>query len=393
MTTSPPDSNLNLQIYHEACEWLVTMRTSAQDPLTRERFDAWLRKSPEHVRAYLEVSATWEDAALHDPKRLVSPEMHVARARAEDNLIVLDPTGAQRRAASVELPPPSESPTETGRRPVIFAIAASVLIATAAAGLRLYLERGIYATDVGEERSISLADGTLVELNARSRIQVRMLAHEREVNLLRGEALFKVVHDVHRPFIVRSGNAFIRDVGTEFDVFRRETGTTVTVIAGRVAVGEPSATRSLAQGNGAHLPELRTKAALPGGQSGEAVSPRKEEANALSSPDMAGILVSAGEQVTVLRQSIQRPIRVDTAAATAWTQRRLVFDSVPLSEVVDEFNRYNERPLVIEDPNLKSFRVIGVFSSTDPSSLIRFLSAQPGVAVIQDSQEIRITHR
>lgn len=392
MTTSPPDSNLNLQIYREACEWLITIRTSVQDAITRERFDAWVRKSPEHVRAYLEVSATWEDTALHDPKHLVSAEMHVARARAEDNLVILDSAGIERRASSLEVPR-REIPAAKRKRQVAFTIAATVLAAMGVVGLRFYLERGVYATNVGEERSISLSDGSLVELNARSRINVRMLAHERDVYLLQGEALFKVVHDAQRPFIVRSGNAIIRDVGTEFDVDRRETGTTVTVIAGQVAVGAPAATHSLAQGNRAHLSEARGEAPLIGGPSGEAVSPRWKGANALASADMAGILVGAGEQVTVLRQTVERPIRVDPAAATAWTQRRLVFDSVPLSEVVDEFNRYNERPLVIEDPKLKDFKVIGVFSSTDPSSLIRFLSAQPGVTVIEDNQEIRITQR
>src|SRR5579863_4895634 len=100
MSTSPPDSNPNLQIYQEACEWLIAMRTSLQDAITRERFDAWLRKSPEHVRAYLEVSATWEDTALHDPKNVVSAEMHVARARTEDNLVIMDSTGTRRRASS-----------------------------------------------------------------------------------------------------------------------------------------------------------------------------------------------------------------------------------------------------------------------------------------------------
>lgn len=372
MKTSPPDSDLNLQIYQEACEWLITMRGSEQDAVTRERFDAWLRKSPEHVRAYLEVSATWEDTALHDPTRVVSAEMHIARARGEDNLVTLDAAGMQRRAPFVEAPP-SVLRVGKRRRPGIFGIAASVLVATGAVGLMFYLERGIYATDVGEERSISLADGSLVELNARSRIQVRMLAQEREVNLLQGEALFKVVHDAHRPFIVQSGNAVIRDVGTEFDVVRRETGTTVTVIKGRVSVGAPTAMHSLEPAQPARI----------GG----------DGTRALASVDMAGILVSAGEQVTVLHQSVEQPFHVDTASATAWTQRRLVFDSVPLSEVADEFNRYNQRPLIIEDPTLKSFRVIGVFSSTDPSSLIRFLSAQPGVAVIEDSQEIRITRR
>jgi transmembrane sensor len=99
----------------------------------------------------------------------------------------------------------------------------------------------------------------------------------------------------------------------------------------------------------------------------------------------------AGEQVTVLPKLMLPPIHVDAAAATAWSHRELVFDSAPLRQVVRSFNRYNARQIVIEDPALENFRVIGVFSSTDPSSLIRFLSAQPGISVIENAKEVRIT--
>jgi transmembrane sensor len=84
---------------------------------------------------------------------------------------------------------------------------------------------------------------------------------------------------------------------------------------------------------------------------------------------------------------------VDLASATAWTQHRLIFDDTRLADVADEFNRYNHRQLVIESDELADLRISGVYSSTDPTSLMRFLSEQPGVKITQERDQIRIaTH-
>ena len=94
----------------------------------------------------------------------------------------------------------------------------------------------IYATEIGERRSITLADGSTVDLNARSRVRIEFSKKERRVDLLDGQALFQVTKDKNRPFIVSSGDATVRAVGTQFDVYRRTNSTTVTVLEGRVAV-------------------------------------------------------------------------------------------------------------------------------------------------------------
>ena len=78
------------------------------------------------------------------------------------------------------------------------------------------------------------------------------------------------------------------------------------------------------------------------------------------------------------------------ASATAWTQRQLVFESASLADVADEFNRYNEKQLIVGDPRLETFHVSGVFSSTDPASLIRFLRARPELRIVETASQIRI---
>jgi len=69
----------------------------------------------------------------------------------------------------------------------------------------------------------------------------------------------------------------------------------------------------------------------------------------------------------------RKTLHPNLAGATSWTQRQLVFDAASLADVAEEFNRYNERKLVIEPSALETLHISGVFSSTDSASLIRFL--------------------
>jgi transmembrane sensor len=248
-------------------------------------------------------------------------------------------------------PEPLPRTGSRGRRAL--AVAASILVLLTA-GLVSWLctDRDLYTTTTGEQRSIILGDGSTVELNARTQLRIHYSAHERHVNLLKGQALFTVARDKERPFIVASNGTQVRAVGTRFDVYKKSSGTVVTVLEGTVAVTP--------------APELFVSTA-------------------------AAALVTAGEQLTVGPISPGTKVHpVSLAATTAWTQRQLVFDNTALQEVVNEFNRYNQRQLVIRDPLLNDFAIDGVFSSTDPASLIRFLRSRPGVVVTETESEIII---
>jgi len=100
--------------------------------------------------------------------------------------------------------------------------------------------------------------------------------------------------------------------------------------------------------------------------------------------------LAAGEQVTVTEDAAQKTANPNIAGATAWRDREIVFESATLSDVAEEFNRYNQRQLVVVDPKLYGFHISGVFSSTDPDSLIKFLRQRPGVQVIETAGEIRV---
>jgi transmembrane sensor len=244
-----------------------------------------------------------------------------------------------------------------------------------------------YTTGIGEQRTIALSDGSRIELNARSRIRVRFSKQERDIELLAGQALFSVAKDSSRPFVVTSEEARVRAVGTQFDVYQRSSGTTVTVLEGRVAVLTASP-----QAVGTALPRSAGMPS-PGPESADRQTSGSAPSNLTFPGAYPGVLVFAGEQVIVTAQLVSKPRKANTAVATAWTQRELVFDETSLTDVAAEFNLYNEKPLIVSDASLKDFHVTGVFSSTDPSSLLKFLRAQKGIRVQESGQGILIARQ
>ena len=372
MKTTPKS---NRQIVDEASEWFVEFRVGDVDAAARERFDEWLRRSPEHIRAYIEIARTYVEMPNPHATKPLDVEALIAYARSGENIVPFDTVPQERAAMHTRSP-----------RRRFLAVAASALMVALAGGVWWQSARyPLYRTDIGERRSITLADGSTVDLNARSKLRVEFSKNERRVELLDGQALFQVAKDKNRPFIVASGEATVRAVGTQFDVYRKDSGTTVTVLEGRVAVYSTAPQPATRSPRASVQPEAQMHA-IP--HSGAASS----NPPGLLDPSGAGaIFLSAGEQVTVTRaQTLPAPARADIAATTAWTQRRLIFDGSKLSDVVQEFNRYNKRQLVIEDAQLSDFHVSGVYSSTDPSSLIRFLREQPGIKITDNENEVQI---
>jgi transmembrane sensor len=215
-----------------------------------------------------------------------------------------------------------------------------------------------YSTGIGEQRTVILADGSTVTLNAITKVRVRITQQVREVDLLQGQALFHDVEDKTRPFIVRSDGTTIRAIGTQFDVYKRAERTVVTVVEGEVAVAE---------------------AGLADPQN--------------APPGLTRVLLTAGEQVIATPRQIKKSEDADLSAATAWVERRLVFDNTPLEEVANQFNLYSTRRLVIVDPALRAVGISGAYSSADPNSLIGFLRAQPNLIVTETSREFRVSLR
>jgi transmembrane sensor len=356
MTSKRPGAGgnaLNRQVLQEACSWFVDFRAGDIDARGREEFHRWLARSPEHIQAYMEIAGTYAEIPAPDADGKLDVEALVARARSMPDTNVVTLTT---RAASTSMPKlhvGEARPAQTRASKARWAYAAVLLLAIASLGVWGYLQHGTYRTDIGEQRSIVLTDGSTIELNSSSLIRVRYTAGERHIDLLYGQALFGVANDAARPFVVQADETRVRAVGTEFDVYRKKAGTVVSVIEGRVAI-QPAAEPAVERGTGS-------------------------------------VLLAAGEQLIVKPKSVERPKHADIASATAWTSRQLIFDGTPLTEVAEEFNRYSTRRLVIDGADLDDFHVSGTYSSTNPESLLRFLRAQPTLKLIESEREIRVT--
>ena len=332
-------TSYNEQIRDEASEWLVRFSEGEVEASDCVEFDAWLRSSPEHVRAYLDMAALWQSAGSMKSPHGQALEELIERARLESNVVSLGGKDIRRHG-----------PSALFRNHRLAAIAAcGALIVLVSGGIFWWdmVRYPTYATGIGERHTVSLDDGSTIQLNGRSRVKVLFSKAVRAIDLQEGEALFKVAKNPARPFIVSIDSTRVKAVGTEFDVYRKSGETVVTVIEGRVSVSSPS----------------------------------RLDAIAPSDSNAPPVLLAAGEQASVLPRTAPSTRLADVSSTTAWTEGRLVFDSTPLADVVQEFNRYTHRPLQLDGAALAQFHVSGSFNSAEPGQLISFLKQRFGLTV------------
>jgi transmembrane sensor len=195
-------------------------------------------------------------------------------------------------------------------------------------------------------RAQTLADGSVVELNGDSRIEVDYSASERRVRLVSGEAHFVVAKNPGRPFFVSVGPVTVRAVGTAFNIRHSPAAIEVLVTEGTVRV-EPAQPAS---------------------------SSRNE---AVSGP---GPALVAGQRALIEQNSESSSVidvsevgRSEIEEVMAWQGTRLVFSSTRLDEVVAAFNRYNRHRLTLGDPRLRERTLTGTFRADNLEGFLRLV--------------------
>lgn len=307
----------------------------------------WLSQSKRHVRTHLFMTAVEEELKHLDPKKQIPIPKIVASS-----------------PSVLELPfaPVASYP----RRPHFhLAIAAAVVLSVTVAmvfdpAISYFTGWRQFRTAVGEQRSVSLSDGSIVQMNTGTLLKTRVSDTARDIRLLEGEALFKVAQDRTRPFTVHTSNAAIVAVGTQFNVYQLGGDTKVSVLEGRVRVSSSN---------------LPTTGTPPSG--------------ALSAP-----IIPAGHEVRVQRNgtTVSREAP-DISSSTAWVQRRVVFKQEPLANVVAQFNRYRKTPqLRVQDPVLAARQYSGTFDVDDPRSLEDVLATELDV-VLEHTDDAMIIRR
>lgn len=222
-----------------------------------------------------------------------------------------------------------------------------LLIALGISPVLQYLSWERFATTYGEVRPITLADGSKVQLNTKSKLRVHITKGARDIALDEGEAFFTVEKDAARPFTVHVNDTFVQATGTEFAVRRAECGDVYTFVAkGNVRVPRQGTPRS---------------------------------ADAINSVSTT-VEVSAGEEATISAGSTRRrSLGIDQVnRRLAWRDGQLDFDGT-IAEAVSELNRYNRRVLTIQDESISHRHIQGIFMTTDPDDFARSLKNRLGI--------------
>jgi len=333
---SPPEV-----IEAAAAAWL-SLRDSGMDAAQTAEFMRWLQQDPQHASVFAELDSVWRDfdrlGAV--PASDVAPDadLLVPRVRRRHHrTLAWISLGAAAAAAMVGL--------------VVFHFGAP---------------RHTAETAVGAFQRLELPDGSVAELNTDSAIDTHFTPAERRVHLLRGEVFFSVTKDPARPFIVTTGPVAVRAIGTAFNVRQHGSAVEVLVTEGRVRLDDGHEGHSL-------LPTPPSTVEPPLLVAGERAIVPIPAASASAKPATA---------------SVEKLAPFVAQRALSWQERRLEFDSVPLAEVVGEFNRYNNHQLVIGDAALAARRFSGTFRTDGYESLVRLLESDFGVTATRSDREI-----
>jgi transmembrane sensor len=304
-------------IEEEAAAWIWRMDSTVVAVADRQAFDAWLRQDPRHRRAAAKLSAVW--SALDG----------LAEAKREEKIATF--------AKNVQLPLLHRS-----RRRWFAAAAVLAAAAIGATWLQQGSELQTLATAVGQQRNVTLADGSIVALNTNTIVETDLRRHAREIYLRKGEAHFQVAHDRSRPFLVHAGDAVVRAVGTAFEVLvLTDQHVDVVVNEGRV--------------------EVQATALLPPSPSpGTNVRARRNDATTVRA-------LNAGERLsTASRNYVVTPVTPQQMSSElAWREGAIIFDGEPLSEAIAEIERYTDARIVVSDPEIARLRVGGRFRTGD----------------------------
>lgn len=343
----------SIKIEQAAAEWLAQLDRSDVPSEIQAAFERWRDASPRHAAAYLRLFAAWQRL---DRLRALRPP----GAGGLDADYLRD-GGADAVQASAPTIPRSHS-RPLSRTPWRAAAAMAAIAIVTAAVVLLQSQRNVdlYATKTGGFERVQLRDGSSLELNTDTQVRVDFTGTARRIDLLRGEATFTVAHDAQRPFIVTAEGTSVRAVGTQFTVRRHSRSIDLLVTEGKVVVGSVPAIRQTESGQA----ESAALARLP--------------------------TVAAGQfaRVTTEHVSVQPVSQTDADRALAWQTGMLEFESSTLARVVAEFNRYNLRQLVVEDPALARLQIGGHFKTTNLDGFVRVLEEDFGVRAEYRGEQI-----
>lgn len=351
-------SDERLKTKEEAAAWLLHLESGNATRADREALVEWLRESPLHVAEMLRQTNVHDALASFDGWA----DIDAGDSSAETLVVPL----SDRTPGEPQRAPPAAR-RGWPRWPVL-AASAVCLAAIAIGGVALWARSGdvVITTERGEQRTLTLSDGSVLQIDPTTQLRIHFEKSLREVRLNRGRAVFKVASNPLRPFVVKAEATIVRAVGTSFGVERSRSGVRVTVSEGKVVVSSGPSAPSLP------LPEISADG--------------RPEARQQKAP--AEVFLTANQQVTVPPAGGAEVVRaVDSDRELAWARGQLVFEKTTVATIVESFNRYNQMQLRVTDVALSRVVVSGVFDASDPESFVAFLRTTANIRVTRSGDE------
>jgi transmembrane sensor len=178
----------------------------------------------------------------------------------------------------------------------------------------------VIETPRGEKSKVKLPDGSEVWLNANSKLVYHDFSARHRLVELTGEAFFKVVHNDQAPFIVRTNECDVEDLGTTFNVMaynefgRKE----ITLIEGKLNVKTPSSQEMLKPG-----------------------------------------------QALILKDHQMKVVETNVSEASAWVENKFNFRNIPLPELMKRLENWYDVDINFENRVGKDVRFTGTFKNEE----------------------------
>lgn len=298
----------------EALDWFVRLQGASGDPATSRAFRAWLNGDPRRAAAFEKVTEVW------GAPEFLQATKNVAKATG----FVAPRRKSRRRSLAKKAA----------------AVATAVVVAfglAKAPDLMLHL-RADYVTAAGEQRAVTLPDGSRVTLNTESAIALDFVKGQRDVRILKGEAYFDVRSGSPIPFRVAGHFGDVEVRGTAFSVKLDDREDNVVLSRGAVDVA----------------------------------SRTQPQEHALLSP---------GEMVSVTATSISPVRKIDTERSLAWLEGRIIFDDQPLGDVLNDLRRYYSGRIFVANSAIERVAVSGNYKLDQPLLVIQSLAEAAGATV------------
>lgn len=334
--------NTNTRNLKMAAEWLVRLQDSSLQSEELLEWEHWISENPLHRQAFDDIERlSRRTDALKD--KLADISLPTAEELAED-----DYTGSEsvltwldgrtviqnnvarfvRRASPHQLRALSLAATLA-----FFAIGYAMLFDTGYWKQPTSNQLQAYETAESEHRLITLTDGSVISIGAKSSLSVNYTRDRRAVVLEKGEALFTVARNPARPFVVIAGSGTITAVGTAFNVRHDTERVVVTVTEGKVEIEQP------------------------GNKPGSTAPTNATAFTPAAAPPPAVLVV--GQQLSYNTNGMSRVEMTDPTIATAWQSGRLQYRGEALKYVIKGVNRYSSKEIIIVDKQLEGLLFTG----------------------------------